>query len=457
MPNTEPQALQKKLKSKFKRLSLKTRLVLAATAWLSAMTLAAGVSIPGLVKNYLVDDLKRQMSLSMDEIIANLDTNEQGELSLSAKISDPRYSRPYSGFYWSITDETQTIRSRSLWDKVITQSDSKLNPRYLGAREEKLVTISKSIYLPGSRDPVTILVGQEEAPIDKTLEQLTNQIWVILSLMVAGILVLVATQISWSLRPLGKMQKELKHLRSGERDLLDEHYPKEVAPLVTDLNALIFHYQELLERARNHAGNLSHALKTPLSVIRNELDHLSEQDRAKIEPSLRQIQEYIDYHLSRARMAGSMNILSVKSCPSERVDAISIAFDKVFAERDIALINEIDPDLKIAIEQTDLDEMLGNLLENAYKWSESLIRVHTNQSESGLVAIVIEDDGPGIPESKLKEVLKRGVRLDETTPGTGLGLNIVNEMAYSYRSELTLESSQLGGLKATLIARVASD
>jgi signal transduction histidine kinase len=156
-------------------------------------------------------------------------------------------------------------------------------------------------------------------------------------------------------------------------------------------------------------------------------------------------------------MAGSMNILSVKSCPSERVDAISIAFDKVFVERDIALINEIDPDLKIAIEQTDLDEMLGNLLENAYKWSQSLIRVHTNQSDSELVEIIIEDDGPGIPENKLKEVLKRGVRLDETTPGTGLGLNIVNEMAYSYRSELTLESSQLGGLKATLIARVAND
>jgi signal transduction histidine kinase len=344
-----------------------------------------------------------------------------------------------------------------LWDKVITQNESKLNPHYLGAREEKLVTISRSIYLPGNSDPVTIVIGQEEAPVDKTLEQLTNQVWVILSLMVGGILVLVIAQISWSLRPLGKMQKELKHLRNGERDLLDEHYPKEVAPLVTDLNALIFHYQELLERARNHAGNLSHALKTPLSVIRNELEHLSELDRKKIEPSLRQIQEYIDYHLGRARMAGSMNILSVKSCPSERVDAISIAFDKVFAERDIALINEIDPDLMIAIEQTDLDEMLGNLLENAYKWGQSLIRVHTNQSDNGLVEIIIEDDGPGIPENKLKEVLKRGVRLDETTPGTGLGLNIVNEMAYSYRSELTLESSKLGGLKATLIARVASD
>lgn len=248
------------------------------------------------------------------------------------------------------------------------------------------------------------------------------------------------------------MHKELSQLRSGKKTQLEEDYPREVAPVVSDLNALVFHYQELLERARHHAGNLSHALKTPLSVLKNEVANQDQQTKQQLQPSLDQIQSQIDYHLGRARMAGSKNILSVKSCPSERVDAISMAFDKVYAERDITLINELDSDLVTAVEETDLDEMVGNILENAYKWSDSIIRVHAtaNSEDAETIDIIIEDDGQGIPEEKLKQVIKRGVRLDETTPGTGLGLNIVSEMAHSYRGKLTLDRSSMGGLKAIL-------
>lgn len=149
-----------------------------------------------------------------------------------------------------------------------------------------------------------------------------------------------------------------------------------------------------------------------------------------------------------------MNILSVKSNPAERVDAISMAFDKVYASRDISLINELDSELNVAVEQTDLDEMLGNLLENAYKWANNMIRVHSSQDKDN-IHIIIEDDGPGIPKEKLSQVIKRGVRLDEATPGSGLGLNIVSEMAHSYRGQLTLEASALGGLKASLVLHLS--
>ena len=231
-----------------------------------------------------------------------------------------------------------------------------------------------------------------------------------------------------------------------------QEYPKEVAPVVSDLNALVFHYQELLERARHHAGNLSHALKTPLSVLKNEVATKDPAIQEQLRPSLDQIQNQIDYHLARARMAGAKNILSVSSCPSKRVDAISMAFDKVYADRDISLINELGSDLNVAVEQTDLNEMLGNIIENAYKWSESIIRVHSlqNSETPEIIDVIIEDDGVGIPEQKMAQVIHRGVRLDETTPGTGLGLNIVSEMAHSYRGKLTLDRSSLGGLKVIL-------
>lgn len=227
--------------------------------------------------------------------------------------------------------------------------------------------------------------------------------------------------------------------------------------MVGDLNALLFHYQELLDRARHHAGNLSHALKTPLSVLKNEISTLEENHQKQLKPPVDQIQQHIDYHLGRARMAGSKNILAVKANPSERIDAISMAFDKVYASRGVVLINEIDSELEVAVDKTDLDEMVGNLLENAYKWSESIIRVYTQTVENNdtSIEIVIEDDGPGIADEHLAAVVQRGVRLDETTPGTGLGLNIVSEMAHSYRGSLTLKRSSMGGLKAILTMQLS--
>ena len=174
------------------------------------------------------------------------------------------------------------------------------------------------------------------------------------------------------------------------------------------------------------------------------------EDKNRLSAPIAQLQAHIDYHLSRARMAGSMNILSVATSPSERVDAISMAFDKVYAEREVILINELDSEDHIAVDKTDLDEMLGNLLENGYKWAHSMIRVHSEQVEGNQIQIMIEDNGEGIPESEFEQVIKRGIHLDETTPGTGLGLNIVSEMAHSYRGSLELSKSAMGGLKATL-------
>ena len=192
-------------------------------------------------------------------------------------------------------------------------------------------------------------------------------------------------------------------------------------------------------------------------MLKNEISTKDSATQEQLRPPIDQIQNQIDYHLGRARMAGAKNILSVSANPSERVDAISMAFDKVYAERGISLINELDSSIKVAVEKTDLDEMLGNLIENAYKWSSSIIRVHSllQKDSPETIDIMIEDDGIGIPEQKLATVIKRGVRLDETMPGTGLGLNIVCEMAHSYRGKLTLSRSALGGLKVILSMKLA--
>ncbi|MCG6232862.1 ATP-binding protein, partial [Vibrio furnissii] len=194
--------------------------------------------------------------------------------------------------------------------------------------------------------------------------------------------------------------------------------------------------------------------KRPLSVFkeRGVRPHLAGRAARHVRWSVGDAEwrNQIDYHLGRARMAGSANILAVKTCPGERVDRIAMAFDKVYAEREIVLVNELDSDVEVAVDTTDFDEMAGNLLENSYKWAHSLIRVHSRVVDKKWVEICIEDDGPGIDDSKLHDAVKRGVRLDETQPGTGLGLNIVSEMAHSYQGALTLSRSKLGGLSAVL-------
>ncbi|OAJ96210.1 ATP-binding protein [Vibrio bivalvicida] len=435
-------------RSLLRRLSLKSRLVLAAVVWLTAMVVAVGVSVPNQVFNYMADDAKSQLSIYMDEISAAIEADESGNITLASNLSDPRFNRPYSGIYWSAKTDTDLLRSRSLWDQKIEAK--KKGKEYFGARGEKLIYIKTTLYYPDYDGPIEVLIGIDEQPIEDTVRDLMRQLWIILALLYFGVLAVIMLQVQWSLSPLNKMQKELTQLRSGDKTSLDEDYPKEVAPVVSDLNALVFHYQELLERARHHAGNLSHALKTPLSVLRNEIGSLDKEARDYLLPPVHQIQSQIDYHLGRARMAGSKNILSVRANPAERVDAISMAFDKVYAQRGVSLINELDSAIEVAVDPTDLDEMVGNLLENAYKWSCNIIRVHSVENEPGTIEIIIEDDGPGIEDEDIQQALKRGVRLDETTPGTGLGLNIVNEMAHSYRGKLALSRSSMGGLKAVL-------
>ena len=410
--------------------------------------------MPSQVYLYMQEDTKQQLSIYMDEIAAALEADEKGNLKLTSPLSDPRFTRPYSGFYWSAKTDKALLRSRSLWDKNLTTKDEH---DLLGARDEKLIYIQSTLYYPDYSGPIEVTIGTDQQPITDTVRNLMSQLWFILALLYIGILALIIIQVQWSLSPLNKMHKELSQLRMGKKTQLDQEYPKEVAPVVSDLNALVFHYQELLERARHHAGNLSHALKTPLSVLKNEISTKDSATQEQLRPPIDQIQSQIDYHLGRARMAGAKNILSVSANPSERVDAISMAFDKVYAERGISLINELDSSISVAVEKTDLDEMLGNLIENAYKWSSSIIRVHSllQKDSPETIDIMIEDDGIGIPEQKLATVIKRGVRLDETMPGTGLGLNIVCEMAHSYRGKLTLSRSALGGLKVILSMKLA--
>ncbi|WP_218919639.1 ATP-binding protein [Shewanella psychrophila] len=413
------------------------------------MIIIAGIVIPKLVNEYLTENMITQLQLSLDEIAGNLALNDKGKLSLTEGLSDPRFKKPYSGLYWSANSSNQLLRSRSLWDKKIQEEKGHLSKTLVGAKNEELLYISQSIYLPGVAEPVNVIVGVDRKPLEVTLEKVIAKLWLILSILFIGILLFIIAQVHWSLRPLNNLHRQLNSLKEGKQESINGEFPVELAPVVSDLNALLFHYQELLHRARNHAGNLSHAIKTPLSILRNQVSLLSNTDYKILIQSINQVQRQIDHHMSKTRVAGSIHILSVKTKPCERVDAISMAFDKVYSSRNVLLINELAQELEVLIEQADLDDMLGNLIENAYKWSNSLIRVHAKAHEEH-ITIFVDDDGPGIANEQLDNITKRGYRLDEEVMGSGLGLNIASEIAHSYRGSLSFKKSSMGGLSAAL-------
>ncbi|MGF1726163.1 ATP-binding protein [Photobacterium nomapromontoriensis] len=428
--------------------SLRSRLLLAAAVWLLGITISAGYIVPSFIKHYLVDQENQQLFLYLDELTAQTEVDHSGTLLPPKSLANPRFQQPYSGLYWTMSLNGTELRSRSLWDTQITGNSQ---TGFIGPNHQSLLVVHRQFRLPETDHPVELTIAANQDVLLDTLQQLTHRLWFILAVMAVGVLMLIWLQVSWSLLPLKRLQIDLKQVREGNDSELTGAYPAEIRPVVDDLNALLFHYQELLERARNHAGNLSHALKTPIAVLYNEVDNLQPEEQARLTPSLQQLQQQINYHLGRARMAGAVNILSTRTAASTRVDAISMAMDKVYAYRHVILVNELASDLMIAVEKSDLDELIGNLIENGYKWAHSLIRVHHSECDTKFIRIIIEDDGPGIEDDAYQNVLKRGVRLDETTPGTGLGLNIVNELAHSYRGELFLSRSVLGGLKAELI------
>ena len=407
----------------------------------------ASIALPEIAKSYLYDQLDDQATLYLDDLSAYVDISPDGTLSLQAEPSDPRFQKPYSGWYWQINAGDNQLRSRSLWD---IQQD--LNT--LIDDGDELLHSDRSLTLGSHPTPITIVVGIDTHETNLALHNLTTTLLTALGAIAFCMLALLVFQIRWTMKPMQQLQEDLGSVRSGESEKLKGHYPDEVQPAVDDLNVLLFQYNRLLQRARTHTGNLAHALKTPLAIIRNQTATLPESQQIVFESAAEQLQERMNYHLGRARMAGSTNVLGVMSCPADMVDRITTAFERAYAARDIVLVNELDDEQKVIVDKLDLEEMLGNLIENAFKWASSLIRVYA-EKDAQMLHIFIEDDGPGLPTDKFETVLQRGVRFDECTPGSGLGLSIVLDIAHSYHGQLYLQRGTMKGLCAVLTLPLA--
>jgi signal transduction histidine kinase len=261
------------------------------------------------------------------------------------------------------------------------------------------------------------------------------------------------TQVRRGLSPVNDLRRRLAKLRNGEIPRLDGHYPTEVQPLVDDLNAMLAHQERAISRAQAKAGDLAHGLKTPLAVLAQEAAKARAAGHADLASAIDQqvarMQRQVDYHLAHARAAASGSARGARCAVSDSVDGLVRALQQLHADRALRIHAAVPGDHSAAVQRPDLDEMLGNLLDNACKWARSRVAV-TSSVDGGSIVAHVDDDGPGLDPSMRLTVLQRGVRADEAAPGSGLGLAIVRDLAELYGGSIALGDSPLGGLRATL-------
>jgi signal transduction histidine kinase len=274
------------------------------------------------------------------------------------------------------------------------------------------------------------------------------------SLVAVVLLVLGLMQVRIGLAAVDRLRARLARVRDGDEKRVEGRYPSEVQPLVDDLNALLEHRETAVARAVAKAGDLAHGLKTPLAILEQEAERAADAGQRDLSASIRQqvdrMRRQTDYHLAQARAAASGATTGTRCPVIDSTDGLIRTMRRLYAERGLTIDQRVPADHSVRCQREDLDEMLGNLLDNAYKWAHTRVAIESCRQDA-LVRIVVEDDGPGLPASMREAVLQRGVRADEAAPGSGLGLSIVRDLAELYGGSIALDSSSTGGLRATLV------
>jgi signal transduction histidine kinase len=458
------------------RRSLRLRLLLATVLALLLALGLAGALLSRLFDEQVTRQFAQALTAQLDQLTARLAVDAQGRPQIdAATLSDPRWARPYSGLYWQVDRvdgtavERGVLRSRSLWDAVLTLpgdalADGELHRHVLpGPEGARLLALERTVALqgPAPSPPWRLVVAADMAETGAARQHFNRVL--ALSLGALGLLLGLAAwaQVAVGLAPLRALQRGLLALHEGRSARLDGAVPAEVQPLVDGFNRVLDRNDEVVARARTQAGNLAHAIKTPLAALAQAAQAARRPGAeaaalaAQVDEQVALAQRQVDWHLRRARAAAAQGRPGLRAPVAEAAEGLLRVMRRVHAGRGLVLhADGIAPGLHVAGEAQDLHEMLGNLVDNACQWARHEVRLNA-RAEGSRLRLEVDDDGPGIAATQRDAALARGGRLDESVPGSGLGLAIVQELAQLYGGELRLEASPLGGLRAVLLLPAA--
>ncbi|MCU1215099.1 HAMP domain-containing histidine kinase [Stenotrophomonas maltophilia] len=434
--------------------SLRRRLLLAGGVGLLLVSLLASALLGELFKRSARDRLDHELQQDMLTLLSQAEVDPDGQLRLRQEPNDARFQRVFSGAYWQIggADGHVLLQSRSLWDETLSAKAAGPATRNLpGPLQQSLRARVQQVRLPRASEPFVAMVATDRSALDADVAAFRKRTAIALGVLVAAWLAVLASQVHFGLRPLHRLGAQLERVRRGDAQRIDtQGLGAEVAPLGEELNALLDHQQRMVARARTSAQDLAHALKTPLSVLATEADGDGTHWRATVREQSARMQASVDRYLAAGLAADHRQRTDVAAV----AQAMCQLMARVHGERGITFTAAgIDPALQFAGASADLEEMLGNLLDNAGRWAQQQVTVEAETSE-GQLRVEVRDDGPGLAADALERVTQRGVRLDEREGSSGLGLAIVGDIAASYGGRLQLENAQ-PGLRATLWLPVA--
>ena len=440
--------------------SLTRRMIGIAAIWIAALLLIGGFALDRVLSRTIVDNFDSQLVYMLNSMVDAAEFYAPtGEVRFSRAPADQRFIQTYSGLYFQVSgDHVEPFASRSLWDRRLRVSGNHrdIKPHLYDSDEfstpghkDTLRVAERDVQLPGSNVWWRFQVAETRESVDAQIHRYRLILEWSFTALGIGLLVLAALQTIYGLWPLRRVRREVSSIRSGEKTRVGGDFPAEIQPLTEEINLLLAHSEAQAEEARRHAGNLAHALKTPLTVITNAATANSSDLVETVCREAMVMRRQVDHHLARARAIGRRAAAQARTRVWESLEAVQRAVERLYENVTIDIAG--DHEAEVRVERQDLDEMLGNLVENAAKYGGGRVFV-TVERKGELVDIEVEDDGPGIPAAMRSEMFSRGSRLDTTgKPGTGLGLAIVRDVAEIYGGNISLEESEdLGGLLARL-------
>jgi signal transduction histidine kinase len=450
--------------------SLALRLFFSASIWIVVILLVTGAVLSSIYRAAVERAFDRRLGVYLRILVAEVASPEEAGAKFPQSIGEPLFDLPLSGWYWPVTRldaPTPDVRSsRSLWDGTLPRlaelgasaAPGSARQGYAeGPEGQQLRVVERTIDL-GEDGRYLVAVAGDAAELDEETQSFDNAIVVTFGVLALILLLTTTFQVRFGLAPLKRISEGLAAIRSGRAERLEGAFPVEIAPLARETNALIDANRDIVTRARTHVGNLAHALKTPISVIQNEAathghDPLAEKVREQTEI----MRDQVARHLERARLAARVAVIGTVTEVRPVVTALARTMEKLHRQRGIAIDIDAPEGVLFRGEQQDLEEMVGNLVDNACKWAQSRVAVEVLSErpdpadDRRVVRVLVDDDGPGLSPQQREQVARRGRRLDESKPGSGLGLSIVMELAALYGGGLTLGTAPIGGLRAELV------
>lgn len=461
--------------------SLSARLFISATILVVVILLVTGVALSSLYQQAVERSFDRRLNLYLRTLIAEVAPPEDSEEKAAPALGEPLFELPLSGWYWQIvrigdvggrpdSSKSNERASRSLWDRKLPKLEERgvllnaLGVRigYVEGPENQQLRVVERLVDFGMDGRFIVTVAGDATEIFEETRTFDFYLAATFVALTFGLLISTLFQVRFGLAPLKRITNGLLAIRSGKAERLEGDFPVEIAPLARETNALLDANREIVERARTHVGNLAHAVKTPLSVIVNEaVAHGNEPFAAKVLEQANIMRDQVTHHLERARIAARLTAVTTLTDIAPVLEGLRRTMEKIHRDRDIEIEVRLAAPLKFRGEQQDLEEMIGNLVDNACKWARSQVHIEVVVDRSAaqdpmqMVRIIVDDDGRGLTPDERAQVSRRGQRLDETKPGSGLGLSIVTELARLYRGSLTLGAAPIGGLRAELLLPAA--